>query len=194
VDTLAILLSVCLGVGLAAACGFRVFVPPLALGIAVKLGLPITDVAPEWLGSWPALIVLGIAAVVEGVAYYVPWLDHALDVVASPLAVIAGVLLTAGVTTELHPGVQWTLAVVAGGGAAAVTQTATVMTRAFSSATTGGLANWMVTSLENLAAIAFAVLTLLLAPIALVLFLASVYWLWKTLKKKRTNRQLPQFA
>lgn len=187
-------MSVCLGVGLAAACGFRVFVPPLVLAIAVKLGLPATDMAPEWLGSWPALVVLGFAALLEMVAYYVPWLDHALDVVASPMAVLAGILLTAGVTSELHPGVQWTLAIVAGGGAATVTQTATVMTRAFSTATTGGLANWMVSSLETIAAIAFAIFTLLLAPIALVLFLGSVYWLWQTLKKKRTNRQLPQFA
>lgn len=187
-------MSLCLGVGLAAACGFRVFVPPLVLAIAVKLGLPVTDAAPEWVGSWITIAVLGVASLLEAIAYYVPWLDHALDVIASPMAVIAGILLTAGVTTELHPAAQWTLAIVAGGGAAAVTQTATVMTRALSTATTGGLANWAVTTLENVAAVAFAIFTLLLAPIAVVLFLGSIYWLWQTLKRRRTREELPQFA
>jgi hypothetical protein len=188
VDTLEIVLSVCLGIGLAAACGFRVFLPPLALGIAVRLGLPVTEVAPEWMGSWVAIAAFGGASLIEIVAYYVPWLDNALDTVASPLAVIAGILLTAGVTGELHPAAQWTLAIVAGGGAAAVTQTATVMTRALSSATTGGLANSLVSTLEVVAAVVFAFLALVIAPLAVALFLLAIYWLWQTIKKRRARR------
>lgn len=187
-DTLEIILSICLGVGLAAGCGFRVFVPPLALGIAVRLGLPVTDAAPAWMGSWLAIAAFGSASLLEVVAYYVPWLDNALDTIASPLAVIAGILLTAGVTSELHPAAQWTLAIVAGGGAAAVTQTATVLTRALSSAATGGLANFVVSSLEALAAIVFAFAALVFAPLAVLLFAGAVYWLWRALRRRRARR------
>jgi hypothetical protein len=187
-DTVEIILSVCLGVGLAAGCGFRVFVPPLALGIAMRLGLPVTDAAPAWMGSWVAIGAFGAASLIEVVAYYVPWLDNALDTIASPLAVIAGILLTAGVTTQLHPAAQWTLAIVAGGGAAAVTQTATVFTRALSSAATGGLANFVVSTVEALASLLFAFVALVFAPLAVALFAMAVYWLWRTVKRRRARR------
>ena len=187
-DTLSIVLSVCLGIGLAAACGFRVFVPPLILAIAVRLDLPVTDAAPDWIGSWVAIGVLGAASLIELLAYYVPWVDNALDAVASPLAVVAGILLTAGVTTELPPVAQWTLAIIAGGSAAGVTQTATVFTRALSSAATGGLANFLVASLEALAAIFVAVLTLVFAPLALFMLALICVWFVRTWRRRRAAR------
>jgi hypothetical protein len=182
------LLAVCLGVGLAAACGFRVFLPPLALGIAIRLGLPATDAAPEWLGSWIAIGAFAAASIVEVVAYYVPWLDNLLDAVASPLAVVAGVLLTAGVARELHPAAQWTLAIVAGGGAAATTQTVTVMVRALSSTVTGGLANFMVATAEGALSLLFIFAALLFAPIAILLLGAAVYALVRLWRRRRAAR------
>lgn len=187
-ETLEIVLSACLGIGLAAAAGFRVFVPPLILGIAIRLGVPATDVAPDWLGSWIAIAVFAVAAVVEVGAYYVPWLDNALDTVASPLAVLSGVLLTAGMTSELHPVAQWSLAIVAGGGAAGITQTASVFTRALSSATTGGLANFLVSTVELVCAIAAAVLTLLFAPLAIVMLVGFVVWLRRVYVRRRAAK------
>src|SRR5512137_1176711 len=95
------LLYVLLGIGLAAACGFRVFVPFLAISIAALAGH--LRLAPDfaWLGSWPALIVFGVATVLEIVAYYVPWLDHVLDIAATPAAIVAGVVVTASVVTGI---------------------------------------------------------------------------------------------
>lgn len=193
-DALSIVLSACLGVGLAAACGFRVFVPPLLLALAVRLELPVTDAAPDWLGSWVAIGALGAASLLELLAYYVPWLDNALDTVASPLAVVAGILLTAGVTTELHPVVQWTLAVIAGGGAAGVTQTATVFTRALSTAATGGLTNFIVATLEALAAVMVAVLTLVFAPLALLFLVAIFVWFARLWRRRRARRAAEMHA
>lgn len=187
-DALEIALSLCLGVGLAAACGFRVFVPPLILAVAVRLSLPVADTAPGWMGSWVSIAVLAVASVLELVAYYVPWLDNALDSVASPMAVIAGILLTAGVTSGLHPAVQWTLAVIAGGGAAGLTQTATVFTRALSTAATGGLANFLVSTLEAFAAIAVAVLTLVFAPLAVLVLALICVWFVRLWRRRRAAR------
>ena len=177
--------------GSRASCGFRVFVPPLVLAIAQRLDVPVTDSAPEWLGSWPALIVLGTAATVELFAYYIPWLDNALDSVASPAAVLAGILVTAGVVGEMHPAARWGLAIVGGGGAAGVAQAATVFTRALSSATTGGLANFLVSTLELISAVVMSIMTLLLAPLALLFLVVLIVWLVRVLARWRARRRAP---
>lgn len=187
VDTL---LAVCLGIGLAAASGFRIFLPPLALAVAAKIGVPGAAAAPEWLASWPAIAALGTASTVELVAYYVPWLDNALDTIASPAAIAGGILLMAGVLDDLGPVAQWSIAIVGGGAAAGVTQTGTVVTRALSTAITGGIANFVVSTLEAIAAVALAVLAIVFAPLALIAFVALCFWLVRVLQKRRARREL----
>ena len=97
------LLSVLLGIGLSAACGFRIFVPFLLVGIAARTGHVALGTSFAWMASTPALIALGVATVVEIGAYYIPWLDHLLDVIATPAAVVAGMIMTASVVTGLDP-------------------------------------------------------------------------------------------
>jgi hypothetical protein len=182
------LLALCLGVGLAAAAGFRIFVPPLVLGIAQRLGAPLTDSVPEWIGSWPALIAFGSASVLEVGAYYVPWLDNALDTIASPAAVLAGILLTGLVLSDLPPIVGWSLAVIAGGSAAAVTQGATVATRAVSTGTTAGFGNFLVSTAEAFLAVFIAVIAVLIAPAALIAIALGVVWLVRAFRRKSRAR------
>src|SRR5580765_8928620 len=123
------LFSICVGVGLSAACGFRVFVPLLVMSVASHTGhLPLAH-GFEWIGAYPALIAFSVATLVEILAYYIPWVDHALDSIASPAAILAGTLATASLTPEMSPFWKWSLAVIAGGGAAGVVQGATVVTR-----------------------------------------------------------------
>ena len=81
----------------------------------------------DWIGSKPALVVFAAATLLEVLAYYVPWIDNLLDVVAGPAAVVAGIVITASVVTDVDPLLRWSLAVIAGGGAAAATQGATTM-------------------------------------------------------------------
>lgn len=173
-----LLLSLCLGFSLAAACGLRVFVPFLVASGAALLGhLPLSP-GFGWLGTWPAFAMLAAATVVEIAAYYVPWLDHLLDAAAAPLAVLGGVLLTASTLTEVSPLVRWTMAVVAGGGAAGLTQLSTTALRAASTALTGGLGNWVVSTLEALGAFLLALLAVvvpaLVAMTAALLLLAAL--------------------
>jgi hypothetical protein len=143
-----VLLSVCLGLGLAAACGFRVFVPFLVLNLAARSGYVALDGSFEWIASTPALITLAVATVLEIVAYYVPWLDNLLDSVATPAAVVAGIVATASVVTGIDPYLKWTLAVIAGGGVAGAVQAVTVGARGASSLTTAGFGNPLVTTAE----------------------------------------------
>ena len=50
------ILSVCLGIGLSAACGFRVFVPLLVMSIANLSGHLTLAHGFDWIGTYPALI------------------------------------------------------------------------------------------------------------------------------------------
>ena len=143
-----VLLSVCLGLGLAAACGFRVFVPFLILNLAARSGYVALDGSFEWIASTPALITLAVATTLEIAAYYVPWLDNLLDSVATPAAVVAGIVATASVVTGIDPYLKWSLAVIAGGGVAGAVQSTTVAARGASSLTTAGFGNPLVTTAE----------------------------------------------
>jgi len=161
--------SILIGLGLSAACGFRVFIPLLVAGIGIQAGA--LHPAPDftWLGSTPALIGFGTATLLEIAAYYIPWLDNVLDIAATPAAVIAGTVVAGSFIVDMNPWARWSLSLIAGGGLAAAVQTGTMGLRGLSLAGTGGLANPIVSTLEWFA----ATLTSLLAVLAPVLLLAS---------------------
>jgi hypothetical protein len=168
------LIAVLVGIGLAASCGFRVFVPMLVCSAASLAGyLPLSD-GFQWIGTWSAFAAFAIASTVEIAAYYVPWLDNALDTIASPVGVIAGALLFAASVTDLDPVWHWSLAILGGGGSAGIVQGGTIAVRAVSTATTGGLANFVVNTLETIAGAVFSVLAIVIPILALVLLVPVV--------------------
>ncbi len=162
------LLHVAIGLGLAAAAGFRVFVPLFGLSLAAVTGTVSVADPLSWLATTPALIALGTATLAEVAAYYLPWFDHLLDTVATPAAVIAGVLATGAVVTDLPPVVRWAIAIIGGGGVAGLFQGATVLLRLKSTATTGGFANPVVATVEWIGAAIIAALAILLPLVAIV--------------------------
>lgn len=169
------LLSLFAGLGLAAAAGFRVFLPLLAVGLAARFeALPLTD-GFAWMGSDAALVVFATATGLEILGYYVPWVDNLLDTIASPAAVVAGVILTAAVLADVDPALRWTLAVVAGGGTSAIFQGLTAGTRGVTTLATGGLANPLVSTAEMGASAVLAVLAVLV-PVAAVVVVVLLGW------------------
>jgi hypothetical protein len=178
-----IVIGILVGIALSAACGFRVFVPLLALGIAGRVGhVPLAHDF-HWIASTPALIALGTATVVEIVAYYVPWLDHALDTIATPAAVLAGVMATAAVVGDLPPVVRWGLAIIAGGGAAGTVQGATVLARLKSGTMTAGLANPLVATAELAGSVVTSILAVLAPLIAVALIVLLLWWVYRTTRR-----------
>jgi hypothetical protein len=163
------LLSIAVGIGLSAACGFRVFVPLFGIGLATRAGLLVPSPGFAWMGSDAALVALGTAVVLEVLAYYVPWLDNLLDALATPAALVAGVLASAAVFVEMPPLLRWALAVIAGGAAAGLVQAGTVVVRAKSSAFTAGAGNAVVSTLELAAAALTAILAILVPILCLAL-------------------------
>jgi hypothetical protein len=170
------LLSVVLGIGLSAACGFRIFVPFLIVGVAARTGHVALGPSFAWIASTPALLALAVATIVEVAAYYVPWLDHALDLIASPAAVVAGVVMTASVVTGLDPMLKWSLALIAGGGIAGTVQALTVGTRKASLLSTGGLANPLVSTAELGGSIILAVLAIAVPLLAFAMIVWALFF------------------
>ncbi|HWA16015.1 MAG TPA: DUF4126 domain-containing protein [Gemmatimonadales bacterium] len=182
-DPLSGLLSIAIGLGLAAACGFRVFVPLLIAGLAAHQGrLPLAD-GFTWLATTPALIALGTATVLEIGAYYFPWLDHILDLIATPTAVIAGMLAAGSVVTDLPPLLKWAVALIGGGSIAGLVQAATVMLRLKSTAVTGGAANPGVATAEVVGAGVTAWVAILIPIVGLVLVVVLVYFGVKAVRR-----------
>ncbi|MBI1190774.1 MAG: DUF4126 family protein [Tepidisphaera sp.] len=173
-------LGLCVGVALAAACGFRVFVPLLVMAIGARTGVISLGHGFEFLASWPALLALGVATVVECVASVWPWLDHALDLIATPCAVLAGTLITASQIDHMHPVLMWGTGLVAGGGAAGLTQAATVTTRGASTVTTAGLLNPVINATQTLIATVLSVLAIVVPAVAVAcvvgVFGVAAWW------------------
>jgi hypothetical protein len=168
------MMAISLGIGLAAACGFRVFVPTLVIGIAVRADLLTLADGFEWMGSWVAIAAFGTATLFEISAYYLPWLDNLLDTVSTPIAIVAGVIVSAAFIQDMHPAMKWSLAVIAGGGAAGTISGGLAGIRLASTLTTGGIANPIVSTIEWIFAIVMSLLAIFLPIIAAVVAFALV--------------------
>ena len=167
------LLSIAVGISLSAACGFRVFVPLLVMNLASQSGQLYLSSGFEWIGSYYATVAFGAATIVETLGYYIPWLDHVLDIVATPSAIIAGIVATASTVTDLSPFLKWTLALIAGGGMAGLVQGTTVALRTKSLVSTAGIGNPLVSTLELIGSMITALLAIL-APILCLALIAFV--------------------
>jgi hypothetical protein len=186
-SNLDLIVPVALGVGLAAATGFRVFLPMLVVSCAAYSGyLPLGE-SFGWLATPSALIMLGVAAIVETLAYYIPGVDNLLDTLATPAAVVAGTAVSAAVMTDVSPMLKWTTAVIAGGGVAGFTQSMTALLRAKSTVFTGGLGNSAIATAEFGGALLVSVLALA-APLATVLLIGLFLWLAVRLLRKLSRR------
>jgi hypothetical protein len=196
------IIAIFAGIGLAAACGFRVFVPLFIASLAANSGMSAEflgggfDVEAllgehHWLGSTPVTIALGVATVLEVGSYYIPWLDNALDSIATPAAVLAGTLISGEMMPELldDSSLKWILGAVMGGGSAGLVQAATVVTRGASTTTTGGLGNPAVSTAELGGSVLTAVLAILVPVIAGILVLVLLFFAIRSLIRYfRRNR------
>ena len=183
-------LAVAMGVGLAAAAGFRVFLPMLVLSIGAYSGHLTLTSGLAWLGTPAALVMLSVAAAVEVLAYYVPGVDNVLDVIAGPAALIAGTVVSAAVMTDLPPMVRWTTAVIAGGGAAGVIQGLTSLLRAKSTLMTAGFGNHAIATGELAGALIVSLLALV-APLAAVAVTVLFSWFAVRLLRRLFRKQRP---
>jgi hypothetical protein len=180
-----ILLSIALGLGLAAATGLRVFLPLFLASVLAHFdvgGIGLRE-NMAWLSSWPAMVALGVATVLELVAYYVPVLDHFLDAIAVPLATVAGTLVAMSTFVDLPPMLGWGLAIIAGGGIAGLVSAGTATTRLASTGTTAGLGNPIVATAETAGSLVLSLLAWFLPLVGLALVILVLYGVFRLFKR-----------
>ena len=189
------ILGLCIGIGLSAASGFRVFVPLLIMSIAALMGWfePMTGF--KWLAMPAVCLALAIASICEIAAYYIPWVDNAIDMIATPAAMLAGTLTTMAVSSgEMSQFAAWAAAIIVGGGTAGAVQLSSVAARGLSTATTGGVANPVLSTGEWIGAILLSILSLLLPVLAallvIILVILAIRWLRQKKKSKLENSAL----
>lgn len=173
------MLSVFLGVGLAAACGFRIFIPLLIMSIASLSGQLALSPEFEWIATYPALAAFTIATIFEVAAYYIPWIDNLLDAIAIPAATIAGTIVMASAVSDVSPFMKWALAVIVGGGVAGTIQGFTSITRIASTATTGGLGNPVVSTAEAGGSIVMSILAITLPIVAVIAVVVIIFFAFR---------------
>jgi len=191
-DDMEAILGIMIGIGLSAACGFRVFVPLLIMNLAALSGhLPL----PEnfaWIGRTYATIAFGSATVLEIIGYYVPGVDHILDAIATPAAVVAGTLTTASMAVDLPPFLKWTLALIAGGGIAGLVQGSTVALRAKSSLATAGTGNPFFATIELACSILIAVMAIIVPIVCLMLIVVFCFFIFRKIGRLIFARRQPK--
>ena len=183
-------ISIALGIGLAAAAGFRVFVPLFALSLASYFNVWPLNEQWQWLASPFALMILAAACIAEALAYLIPWFDNLLDTLAVPLAGVAGTAVMASTMADLNPAVTWALAIIGGGGAAAVIKGVNASGRAVSTVTTGGVANPIFSIWETVSAAFMSFLAIffpVLAVIAVIIIAFIMYKIWRSVQHFRAT-------
>ncbi|MBT8252785.1 MAG: DUF4126 domain-containing protein [Flavobacteriaceae bacterium] len=181
------LISIFLGIGLAASVGFRVFLPIFALSLASYLGLWELNADWQWIGSTAAVVALGVATLVEIFGYYIPYIDNLLDSIAIPLAAIAGTAVMVSTVADLSPVITWALAIIAGGGTATAISSASGATRLTSTATTAGIANPVVSTVETGTSAILSIVSIFVPVIGFILVLIVLYLIFKVYKKIKSS-------
>lgn len=174
-----LIMSFFLGLGLAASAGFRVFVPLLAMSLAAHFNIMPLEESWAWVGSFPAIVALAIASVVEVLAYYIPWVDNMLDTISVPLAGIAGTMLMAVALTDVSPFIQWGLAIIAGGGAASTISATSATTRMASSVATAGVGNPIVSTMETGTSIMLSIVSLVVPFFGFLMVVLIFFFIYK---------------
>ncbi|MGE5944907.1 MAG: DUF4126 domain-containing protein [Flavobacteriales bacterium] len=181
-------ISICLGIGLAASVGFRVFLPLFVLSLASYFNVWELNESWQWLASLTALITFGVATLVEIFAYYIPYVDNVLDSISVPLAALAGTAVMMSTMVDLSPIISWSLAIIAGGGTAAAISGSSSVARLTSTTTTGGLGNPIVSTIETGTAMFLSVISIFLPLLAIIFVIIILFIIYKIYKKFKPSQ------
>jgi hypothetical protein len=182
--------SLAMGIGLAACAGIRAWLPLLMAGGLARWGIIELGDSFQFIASDRALILFGVATVIEILADKIPAVDHALDSLSTVLRPAAGSLLAASVLWQVSdPLTALALGVAVGAPTSLVPHAAKSLLRAASTTFTGGVANPFISILEDLMAVALFVLTVLV-PVVVASLLILIGLLVARRFTRRTSAPL----
>jgi hypothetical protein len=185
--------SLALGIGLAACAGIRAWLPLLLVGGLARWD--VISLAPsfQFISSNRALILFGVATLVEIAGDKIPAVDHALDALSTVLRPAAGALLASSVLWSVSdPLTALTLGTAVGAPSALVPHAAKSTLRIASTTFTGGLANPVLSFLEDAVALVLFVLTVLVPLVVAALVVVTAFFvLRKLLRRASAVRHAP---
>ncbi len=171
--------------GLSTSAGLNAYIPLLTVALLGRY----TDLV-ELEGRWAALTngwviaLLVVLLAVEVVADKVPAVDSVNDLIQTIIRPTAGAILfaaTSGDVLQLHPVLAMALGVIMAGGVHAVKATG----RPVVTATTGGTANALVSTVEDVVATVLSLVAILFPLLLLLLFLLLVWAFWLRRRRRR---------
>lgn len=181
--------TMALAISLAACAGLRAFLPLLIAGGLSRAGVLHLGEGYNFVASTPALVLFGIAAVLEIVGDKIPAVDHALDAVGTLIRPVAGSLLAASVMWQINePLWAMVLGVIVGAPTALAPHAVKSATRAASSTFSLGLANPIISTIEDFSAAALAVLAIALPIVAALFLVAMVFVMWILWRSYQSRR------
>jgi hypothetical protein len=177
--------TLALAIALAAAAGLRAWLPLLVAGVLSKLEVADLGASFAWLGSWPALSLFAGATVLEVAGDKIPVVDHALDAVGTFIRPLAGTLAAAAALVHIDdPLVALVVGLIVGAPVALAPHVAKTTLRGVSTGTTAGLANPLLSVIEDALSLLITVLAFLV-PVLTVLLVAMGAWLlWRWLRRR----------
>lgn len=180
-----IILAICIGLALSATVGFRIFTPLLITGIFTRIDWITLSDGFNWIGSTPALIAFGAATLIEVAVNYIPAIGSFMKVLATPLAAIAGILLTASFIGDMNPLLEWSIAIIGGGGVATASHTTVTAVKGFSET---AFFSPFIAVLEDVTATVVPI-SIFLLPLLAIVFVILIPLLIIFLYRKETLRR-----
>lgn len=168
--------------GLSASAGLNAYIPLLIVALVGRFAPGFVTLAPPWdaLSSGWAIGTLAVLTLVEILADKIPVVDHANDVLGTVVRPAAGAILfasTTGTVSYLDPTLALVLGLVVAGAAHGAKATA----RPVVTATTGGIGNPIVSTVEDIAAL-FTSLVAVFVPIIIglaIIVFAALFAAWR---------------
>ncbi|MCX6647275.1 MAG: DUF4126 domain-containing protein [bacterium] len=183
-ETIEIIFALLMGFSLAATCGLRAFLPLLIISLGAKAGFITLSSGFDWMASWPAIIVFGTATILEILGDKVPTVDHILDAGGTIVRPIAGAVAASSLIQGMNPLMTMVVGIIIGATIAGIVNAIKGTVRGLSTAVTGGIANPVVSIVEDGATALTGVLSLVVPYITAVGIIVALVYTGKVVVSK----------
>ena len=184
-----IIVTILMGISLAACAGLRAFLPLLVVSAAAKAGFIQQGSGFEWLSSWPAIIVLSVAVLFEVLGDKIPVVDHFLDVFGTFVKPVAGTIIVASTFFDLSPLHAIVLGIVFGGTVAESVHLIKAKARVVSSVTTAGIGNPFLSVAEDAASLSGSILAIFIPVLIFIIIVLSLYLFWLAYRRFKRRKE-----
>jgi hypothetical protein len=181
--------------GLSTAAGLNAYIPLLVVALLARLTPLITLSEPyDALSNWWVIGTLAVLLVVEILVDKIPAVDTINDIIHTFIRPAAGAILFAATTNTIgiHPILAAILGVILAGGVHAVKAGG----RPVVAATTAGLGDPIVSTIEDIISLVTSVLAIIAPYVVLALILISVSlfaWWYARRQRRRHARQVERY-